>query len=180
MKKYIYPVKEPKISSGFGLRVHPKTKQKQQHYGIDFSAKEGTEVVSVADGVVIFEGFNGENGYFENGQFVMGSGFGNNIFILHEDGQISHYAHLKCYNVKAGDRVLQGQKIGEVGSTGASTGAHLHFEMLDGNMVVSNTNKTITQILISQNKIKDKNSKKHIGFGGSVGRYDPINEIITD
>ena len=176
MTSYIYPVYDFRISSYFGLRIHPKTGLITQHHGIDFSAKEGTDVMATADGVVLLEGFHGENGYIdEDGKFIIGSGFGNNVFIQHKDGNVSHYSHLKNCDVKAGDRVVQGQHIGNVGSTGASTGSHLHFEMLNGNTHVANINKTISQILIEKNNQKQHSNKiEHIGFSGSVGRYDPI------
>ena len=75
MTSYIYPVYDFRISSYFGLRIHPKTGLITQHHGIDFSAKEGTDVMATADGVVLLEGFHGENGYIdEDGKFIIGSG----------------------------------------------------------------------------------------------------------
>ena len=181
MASYIYPLYTYRISSDFGLRIHPITGKVTPHYGIDFSAPEGTDVMATADGVVLLECFHGENGYFDkNEKFIAGKGFGNNVFIEHENGNISHYAHLQNCDVKAGDRVIQGQHIGNVGSTGASTGPHLHFETLDGNEKVPGTNKTISQILIDKNKEKQGNYIKHIGFGSSVGRYDPVTGRTMD
>ena len=87
------------------------------HTGTDFAAPAGTDVVAASDGVVIQAGFNGP--------------YGNQIAIQHSDGTVTTYAHLNEINVSVGDEVDAGETIGAVGSTGNSTGPHLHFEVYD-------------------------------------------------
>ncbi|MGH3312422.1 MAG: M23 family metallopeptidase [Streptomyces sp.] len=88
------------------------------HTGIDFQAAEGTAVKSVAAGEVVEAGFDGS--------------FGNNIVIKHRDGKYTQYAHLSSISVSAGQSVTSGQQIGLSGSTGNTTGPHLHFEARSG------------------------------------------------
>ncbi len=103
------------ISSGFGWRVSPFTGMREFHKGIDVVARPGTPVVATADGVVIFAGRFG--------------GYGNTVIISHRNGFRTLYAHLRKIVVKRGQRVRRGQVIGTVGSTGLSTGPHLHYEV---------------------------------------------------
>lgn len=110
------PLKITKISSGFNhSRFHPILKKYKPHWGIDYPAPKGTPVSSVADGVVIFKGWDG--------------GYGKKIGVKHSSGYISYYGHLSAFinGIKEGTRVKQKQVIGYVGSTGLSTGPHLHF-----------------------------------------------------
>ena len=102
------------ISSGYGYRTHPITKEKDFHRGIDIPAPKDTYILSSDDGIVIFSGT--QNGY------------GNVIKIKHFDGKKTTYAHNTTNLVKEGDIVKKGQEIGKVGSTGDSTGNHVHFE----------------------------------------------------
>ena len=95
------------------------------HTGIDMSTAEGTPVLSADDGVVILAG-----GSYVNGALV---GYGNYVVIAHTGGLTTLYGHLLRIAVKAGDSVIQGQVVGQEGSTGNSTGAHLHFELRQGN-----------------------------------------------
>lgn len=110
------------ISCGFGMRVHPITKRKQRHRGIDIKAKSGTSVLATADGKVIFAGEDGN--------------YGIAVRILHPDGYITAYCHLSKHIVERGDRVILGQEIAAVGSTGAATGPHLHYEVLKDDVPV--------------------------------------------
>ncbi|MCL2003056.1 MAG: peptidoglycan DD-metalloendopeptidase family protein [Oscillospiraceae bacterium] len=104
------------ISSGFGIRVHPIYKVRRQHDGIDIPAPRGTPVVAANAGQIIVRAY--------------GSGYGNYIVVDHGGGQQSLYAHMHGFaNAKVGDRVTRGQTIGYVGTTGLSTGNHLHFEI---------------------------------------------------
>ena len=107
------------VSSKFSkARLHPVYKVYRPHYGVDYAAPAGTEVHSVADGTVIFKGWDKGGG-------------GNTIKIKHSGGLETGYLHLKGYakGIKVGSRVSQGQLIGYVGSTGASTGPHLDFRI---------------------------------------------------
>jgi len=106
------------ITSPYGMRKHPITGTVKMHTGVDIGAPQGSPVVSVKDGSVVFAGDMG--------------GYGNAIMIEHGDCR-TLYGHLSRIYVKAGEKVKAGQKIGAVGSTGLSTGPHLHFEVRIGN-----------------------------------------------
>jgi murein DD-endopeptidase MepM/ murein hydrolase activator NlpD len=112
----IIPIEGGWISSNFGYRKDPFTHKTQYHDGIDISANRGTPVYAAADGVI-------RNCYYNGG------GYGRMITIDHGFGFTTVYAHLNKYVVKKGQQVKRGQKIGEVGSTGRSTGPHLHYEV---------------------------------------------------
>jgi murein DD-endopeptidase MepM/ murein hydrolase activator NlpD len=109
------PVADASIGSSFGYRSDPIAGLRAMHEGIDFVADTGTPVVAAADGVVISADYHSE--------------FGNVIDIDHGDGLISRYAHLSKINIKAGSLVKRGELLGAVGTTGRSTGPHLHFEV---------------------------------------------------
>ena len=111
------PLEFSRVSSGYGMRFHPVNGVMAAHTGIDFAAPTGTPVRSVGDGVVDFAGWRG--------------GYGNYIVVTHRNGQATAYGHLSRINVKKGQRVEQGMNIGAVGSTGVSTGPHLHFEFIE-------------------------------------------------
>ncbi|OVE80544.1 hypothetical protein BVY03_06185 [bacterium K02(2017)] len=106
---------EKKVSSNYGERTHPISKRKRFHDGVDFALNEGTKVKSPSKGNVVFAGDKG--------------GYGNAVIIDHGHGLSTLYAHLSEINVKVGDEVRKNALIGKVGSTGASTGPHLHFEV---------------------------------------------------
>lgn len=110
------PVRNARISSGFTLRrYHPVLKRYRAHLGIDYAAPRGTPILAAGSGTVIFAGRT--------------RGYGNLIKIRHSDGYVTLYAHQKAFRrgIKKGVHVKQGQVIGYVGSTGLSTGPHLHF-----------------------------------------------------
>lgn len=109
------PVETDWYSSGFGYRIDPFTGKKAFHEGVDFVAEIGTPIKAAAGGVVIYSDRHPE--------------YGNMVEIDHGDDLVSRYAHASKLVVGLGEVVLQGQKIGEVGSTGRSTGPHLHFEI---------------------------------------------------
>ena len=109
------PLSTVRITSVFGFRKHPILKKRKPHYGVDFGAPRGTPVMSVADGTVIRAGRNGA--------------CGNEIFIQHSMGYRTRYCHLSRVAVRKGQHVTQKQFIGRVGSTGRSTGPHLHYEL---------------------------------------------------
>lgn len=111
----IMPLQFTRMTSGFGMRTHPVYGGQRGHAGIDYGAPRGTPVRTVGDGTVEFAGV--QNGY------------GNVIYIKHRNGRdTTVYGHLSHIDVKAGEQVVQGVKIGEVGATGVATGPHLHFE----------------------------------------------------
>ncbi|TFG77770.1 MAG: hypothetical protein E4H23_08410 [Chrysiogenales bacterium] len=103
------------LSSGYGKRLNPYTKKEEFHPGIDILAKKGAPVLSAASGTVTASEFNEQDG--------------NRIVIDHGNGYTSAYHHLDAREVKKGEPVTQGQLIGKVGSSGVSTGPHLHFEI---------------------------------------------------
>ncbi len=106
-----------KISSPFGYRTNPVTKEKQFHNGIDLPVPVGTSVKSPMDGVV-------ENVYFNS----LG---GNQLIVKHSNGFSTGYAHLTKALVKKGDKIKKGQSLALSGNTGRSTGPHVHFTMKD-------------------------------------------------
>lgn len=117
------PLNFKRISSGFSLnRKHPILGTFQTHRAIDFAADTGTPVETVGDGTVVYAGWNGA--------------YGNFVKIDHGQGFSTAYAHLSKIYVSKGSKVKQGELIGAVGSTGRSTGPHLHYEMYkNGNLV---------------------------------------------
>ena len=109
------PVTTGWYSSNYGWRIDPFTGQKAFHEGVDFMADPGTAIHAAGGGIVVYA-----DTY---------AGYGNMLEIDHGNGLISRYAHASRMLVKVGDVVMKGQKIGEVGNTGRSTGPHLHFEV---------------------------------------------------
>jgi murein DD-endopeptidase MepM/ murein hydrolase activator NlpD len=113
---FIWPLKTAKtITSFFGSRVHPITGKANNHTGIDIAAAGGTSILAAKSGVVITSAYN--------------SSYGNYVVVSHGNGQTTLYAHMRSRAVSEGATVTQGQTIGYVGSTGSSTGNHLHFEV---------------------------------------------------
>lgn len=108
------PLEFSRVSSSFGSRFHPIKKTWRNHNGIDYAARPGTPIRSVGDGVVQ--------------ESKWSDSYGNVVYIDHGEGQVTVYAHMTRRDVQKGDKVSQGQFIGTVGSTGMSTGPHLHFE----------------------------------------------------
>ncbi|MBR4879926.1 MAG: M23 family metallopeptidase [Clostridia bacterium] len=111
-----------RITSPFGYRVHPISKETTFHYGIDLAANEGNKILSFADGKVT-----------ETGESTI---FGNYIKIQHADGFVSFYGHLSKVNVKKNEFVKRGNVIGNAGATGVATGPHLHFEIRKNGKVI--------------------------------------------
>ncbi len=110
-----------RLTSAFGKRTHPVTGKVSTHGGIDIAVPLGTWVGAAADGVVILA--STDVGHY-----------GTAVFIDHKNGYITHYGHLSSYNVKIGQKVRAGQLIARSGSTGRSTGPHLHFTVKKGNV----------------------------------------------
>jgi len=112
------PVAYKYISSGFttGTRYVQAFNVSTKHRAIDYAAPYGTPIKAVGDGTIVYAGWNG--------------GYGNFISIRHNETYTTNYAHLSRYAVKYGQKVVQGQTIGYIGSTGFSTGPHVHYEMV--------------------------------------------------
>jgi murein DD-endopeptidase MepM/ murein hydrolase activator NlpD len=108
------PMQFSRVTSGFAMRFHPIHQTWRAHLGVDYGAPVGTPVRTVGDGVVDFAGVQG--------------GFGNVVFIRHNSNDTTVYAHLSRIDVRKGQSVSQGQRVGAVGATGWATGPHLHFE----------------------------------------------------
>ena len=105
-----------RIASGYGMRIDPIYGTLRFHAGMDFTAKIGTDIYATGNGTVIHADWK--------------QGYGKCIIIDHGFGYQTLYAHMHEYNAKVGQKVIRGEKIGEVGNTGKSTGPHLHYEVL--------------------------------------------------
>ncbi len=103
------------VSSPYGMRLHPTLNVYKMHTGVDFSAPAGTKIVAAGDGTIINASYLG--------------GYGNTVIIDHGNGLSTLYAHMSSFAVSVGQDVSAGQKVGGVGTTGNSTGNHLHFEV---------------------------------------------------
>jgi murein DD-endopeptidase MepM/ murein hydrolase activator NlpD len=111
--KWVLPTSYTRVSSAYGWRTHPVYGDKRFHHGIDLSASSSTPIVAVRDGTVKVATYSSSAGYYVN--------------IDHGDSFMSRYLHMTHYIVSPGQKVSAGQVIGYVGSTGTSTGPHLHF-----------------------------------------------------
>ena len=120
------PVAHSYITSGFGGRADPFSGGSQFHKGIDFDANTGDPVLSVADGVVSYSGVR--------------SGYGNVVEVDHGNGYVTRYAHNSRLLVQVGQLVRVGEEVAKAGSTGRSTGAHVHFEVWENGRVVNPRN----------------------------------------
>ena len=121
---YAMPVRAShRFTSGFGTRRDPKTGGRRAHNGIDLAAPRGTPIVATGEGVVVHAGWQ--------------SGFGKLVKIRHEYGFETLYAHLNKIHVEVGERIARGDHIGDMGTTGRSTGVHLHYEIRQGGKPVN-------------------------------------------
>lgn len=111
----IAPISEGWYSSNFGWRIDPFTGKNAMHEGVDYTVPEGTSIVASAGGVVVFAGYHPQ--------------YGNMVEIDHGGDIVTRYAHASRLLIQEGDMVRRGQEIAKVGSTGRSTGSHLHFEV---------------------------------------------------
>jgi murein DD-endopeptidase MepM/ murein hydrolase activator NlpD len=119
------PVTDGIFSSGFGRRVDPFTHASAFHAGVDFIADPGADILAAAGGLVVTAGYQPE--------------YGKSVEIDHGNGLSTRYAHASKLTAKAGQVVAKGEKIGEVGSTGRSTGSHLHFEVRENGTAINPT-----------------------------------------
>ncbi len=118
-----WPVEAGWISSLFGVRTDPFTGRRAMHEGMDFAAREGSEIYSVGAGIVSFAGRR--------------AGYGKIVEVNHGNGYVTRYSHNKTNLVETGDRIFKGQRVALVGNSGRSTGPHLHFEVLYNGRVVN-------------------------------------------
>jgi murein DD-endopeptidase MepM/ murein hydrolase activator NlpD len=123
------PVKNGWVSSGYGKRADPFTGKKEFHKGVDLAGKEGSRVLSAGDGIVTWVGKR--------------TGYGNLVEITHGNGYVTRYGHNKKLLVAVGDTVKKGQQIAVLGSTGRSTGPHVHYEVVHNGQQV-NPSKYLT------------------------------------
>lgn len=146
------PVDYPYLSSSFGWRRHPLSGRRSMHEGLDFSAPHGSPIYAASGGVVI--------------EASSQSGYGKTIEIDHGQGLMTRYAHASSIDVKVGDLVEKGQVIGKVGSTGRSTGPHLHFEVrmaghpLDPRLFLDKPEAART--LVAQARNEEQNSRAQV------------------
>lgn len=116
VSNFTLPITGAAISSGFGWRIHPITGERKLHKGVDFAAPTGTPIFAASEGMVTYAGWTDD-------------GYGNVVELRHGNGELTLYAHTNKVYVAKGQTINKGQAIAEVGSTGRSTGPHLHFEI---------------------------------------------------
>jgi murein DD-endopeptidase MepM/ murein hydrolase activator NlpD len=140
------PVKTGHLTSSFGMRFHPLLGYSRLHKGMDIGAPKGTPIYAVTDGTVTFAGRHG--------------GHGNFVQLKHSGNMGSGYAHMSRIAVHSGQHVRQGQVIGYVGSTGLSTGPHLHFEVYRGGKAVNPKSVNfVSTSLLSGKELREFRSK---------------------
>ena len=140
------PINGARLSSSYGMRKHPISGFNKMHKGVDFAAPTGTPIFAAGNGVVEFAGRNG--------------GYGKYIRIRHDSTYKTAYAHLSAYKkgIYGGVRVKQGDIIGYVGSTGKSTGPHLHYEIIvNGKQINPATLKLPSGRKLNEKQLKELN-----------------------
>ena len=146
------PVDAARVSSGFGMRLHPILGYTRLHPGIDFAAPKGTPVFAAGDGVIAEKRWAG--------------GYGNWLKITHQGGWATGYGHLSAYaaGLHVGEKVHQGELVAYVGSTGLSTGPHLHYEVIDHGTKINPKGANVPQgtILAGSELAAFKAQKGHI------------------
>jgi murein DD-endopeptidase MepM/ murein hydrolase activator NlpD len=148
------PVKTASFESAYGVRNDPFEGRAKMHAGIDLSAPVGTPIYATADGVVTSAGYNS-------------GGYGNLIKISHGRDIETRYAHLSAIGVREGQRVSRGQLIGRMGSTGRSTGSHLHYEVrIDGRAVNPIPFMKSNDYLLAMRKKAGNGSMDQVALGG--------------
>ncbi len=142
------PIDGARLSSSFGMRKHPISGYNKMHKGLDFAAPKGTPIYAAGNGVIEYVGKNG--------------GYGNYIRIRHNSSYKTAYAHLSKYKkgIYKGLRVNQGEIIGYVGSTGVSTGPHLHYEVIYMNKQINPKKMNLPSINILEGKELDRFNKE--------------------
>ena len=149
------PVPGP-ITSNYGLRMHPILRYSRMHRGLDFRAAYGTPILATTDGTVSRAGWAG--------------GYGRQVRLAHAGGLASSYSHMSRITVAPGARVRQGQVIGYVGSTGLSTGPHLHYEMYrNGQTVNPRSVRFVGRAQLSPGELASFRSRLRSLLGTRVG-----------
>lgn len=139
-------------SSGFGPRKSPVPGASSSHKGIDIAVKNGTNIIAYSGGIVTKAGWQDPNDH--------NKGWGKYVEIKHDDGSVTRYAHLSNISVSVGDRIEGGEDVGSSGSTGGSSGNHLHFEYLPDGKTRINPKESLDSILKSSPSINfDPNSQ---------------------
>ena len=138
-RNYIKPLDGPFSRRGFGRQRDPFSGNSRMHYGQDIHGSFGQKIVAAKDGVIVKVVTGCASWSRNRGQRKCGGGFGNHVVIRHSDGNFTYYTHMQnssscsaMRNLRNGQRVSQGEKVGCVGSSGNSTGPHLHFEVRAG------------------------------------------------
>jgi murein DD-endopeptidase MepM/ murein hydrolase activator NlpD len=148
------------ITSGFGMRRHPILRYLRMHSGVDFGGGYGAPIYAVTDGRVEIAGRKG--------------GYGNFVKINHGDNLASGYGHMSRIAVRAGSYVRKGQIIGYIGSTGLSTGPHLHYELYRGGRPINPMSvKFVTRAQLSGSELRrfqsELNRLKKVTPGAALG-----------
>ena len=146
------PIDGARLSSGFGMRKHPIRGYMKKHQGVDFAAPKGTPIYAAGDGVIEMK--------------QRYKGYGKYIRIRHANGYKTAYAHMSKFNKTPGGRVKQGKIIGYVGSTGNSTGPHLHYEVLKNNIRINPQKLKLP----SGRKLKGKELQRFVETKNSINR----------
>lgn len=140
------PVEGARISSPFGIRFHPIRQTLRMHSGIDYAVASGTPIRAPSDGVVTSIGVKG--------------GYGNAIMLRHSDSMQTLYGHMSAFaNIRAGQHIRAGEIIGYVGSTGVSTGPHLHYEVLINGQPVNPTSVALPTKKLNTQELADFKKK---------------------
>lgn len=141
-----------RVASGFGYRIHPIYKTSIMHEGIDFTAPIGTEIYATGNGVIQKVEYNGR-------------GYGNNVVINHGFGYQTLYGHMSRFKVRVGQRVNRGDIIGYVGNTGASTGPHVHYEVIKSGKKIDPINFFFSDLSPEEYEIvREKASQENQSF----------------
>lgn len=160
------PLKNMHITCAYGWRTHPIYKDKRFHHGVDLRAAMKTEIYAIADGKII--------------SVKNDSGYGLSIKVDHGGGVVSFYAHLSAWKVNLGDTVAAGQVIALSGSTGLSTGPHLHFGVYVDGIAVDPLEHELVK---GENKLEEitirKEGKTYKGFLIDGIAYGAVRELFT-
>jgi murein DD-endopeptidase MepM/ murein hydrolase activator NlpD len=151
------PVRTAALMSSFGYRTDPFNHRSAMHPGLDLAGPVGTPIYATADGVVLRAGWNS-------------GGYGNLVEIDHGRGITTRYGHMSAILVRAGDRITRGQQIGRMGSTGRSTGSHLHYEVrIDGRAVNPMPFMRSTDYVLAMQRRSNAAPMESLGVGGPNG-----------